>query len=529
LANPSREAIAEALRQTFPNAPDKAEELAVLITQALNNEIDATEAQARFSALSQALPGSLAGKTATGPAALVNFGAGSNIGDLTVGDIAGGNMNKLFVGPTTINITISGGPAKDNETPQRPRVFICHAEADRTLFQQIQQKLHAAGFEVLPDPALLKNNPNAQRARFLWLGLAHAAVVLVSQNALQSEAFVTETRLLTGRYLLRKLTSDRFHLRCILLDSLQVADLQQHNPALADLEGTFLEVNGPAGAADAVLDALQDLKNIKLPETVLENLARQISDELVNTNPVVLNNAAAALGLRILVNEPVESIRRKVSAGLWYTGFNEWELVIKPLIVDTGSKVNIRRLVETVFPSWVNPCSARCLLDVASGRANRRAIVVNGKNIEFVSKSFVRRAYYQSANPDLQWPILIINSWNDPNRDPLKIIHQQIADWLFGPGTGSEITQEDFEGTLASELESKPIFVVLDPMPDPHTLHEIVTAFSYPGLVFFLLSGSSPFPPDLPDALPLDPALTRLEESLASRKYLTLLNIGNQS
>jgi hypothetical protein len=55
-------------------------------------------------------------------------------------------------------------------------------------------------------------------------------------------------------------------------------------------------------------------------------------------------------------------------------------------------------LARWISPAWVNPSAARWIIEAAKVSAQRRVVLVNGDNADFVAATFIRQAY--SLKPD---------------------------------------------------------------------------------------------------------------------------------
>lgn len=136
--------LAQALRRALPGElAGESEGLARLIAAATAGQGAADEDGAAV----QALLTSLAGRSVTTGQSLVSFGEGSNLGDVAVGDVAGGSIIKV-----TINLSAGAaraGPPQhhsDEETRHRLKLLDIHRRRLRILEAQ------AASFGSLCPP-----------------------------------------------------------------------------------------------------------------------------------------------------------------------------------------------------------------------------------------------------------------------------------------------------------------------------------------------------------------------------------------
>src|SRR4051812_24231830 len=73
----------------------------------------------------------------------------------------------------------------------RPRIFVSHSNNDphsRAYIEAIEATLGAAGFEILVDRTRLEPGNKWRDEIYTWMGLCHAAIILVSDAAIRPES-----------------------------------------------------------------------------------------------------------------------------------------------------------------------------------------------------------------------------------------------------------------------------------------------------------------------------------------------------
>lgn len=137
-SNPSLSAIdiAQALRKGLPSElTTESNALAAALAELLSKSSSTTSIQ-QTQNMAQMLQ-TLAGHNLTTPQAVLSFGESNSLGDVTIGDIAGGNITKIHIniqsGSTTLNQLEHHS---DSETKHKLKLLAIHTRRVHILEQQ---------------------------------------------------------------------------------------------------------------------------------------------------------------------------------------------------------------------------------------------------------------------------------------------------------------------------------------------------------------------------------------------------------
>ncbi|RZL40587.1 MAG: TIR domain-containing protein [Rubrivivax sp.] len=272
------------------------------------------------------------------------------------------------------------------------RVFISHRNGrpDEVRFiRRLRDELAAAGFETLVDFERLNAGAALRQDVYTWLGICHAAVVLLSKEALgEDSAWVpTESSILAWRRTL----DPKFLLIPVLMPGVEVDDLRVHlrfrDLGLHDL--LCIPYVDEAGTIEKIKHAVQPLQPIA--RTPMEELAEQIEVKLDGVRDDFLEEVTRLCGAG-QHQLPAGMLRTRVAAlALLQAPLAETLAALEYLAPRLSGAQDIEHILELVAPSWVDLCAARWLAQCALAPAPRPAVVVNART-QFGAEMFVRRA-----------------------------------------------------------------------------------------------------------------------------------------
>lgn len=165
-----------------------------------------------------------------------------------------------------------------------PKVFISHSTHDdagtpNEYLTKIEQKLRAAKFDVFLDKSRIKGGDEWRKVLFKALDEAHAAVLLLSDDALNSKWVGIELAVLTFQYARN---------RAFKLIPVVLTDTIDTNSIVATLQTDdtfqFIKTTSADAAADEVLRALQDPAFIEAVASTMPRLRTRetyITEKLV--------------------------------------------------------------------------------------------------------------------------------------------------------------------------------------------------------------------------------------------------------
>ncbi|MCE4554661.1 toll/interleukin-1 receptor domain-containing protein [Roseateles cellulosilyticus] len=272
------------------------------------------------------------------------------------------------------------------------RVFISHrnGRADEIAFiRRLRDGLADDGFETLVDFERLASGAALRQDVYTWLGICHAAVVLLSPEALgEDSAWVpTESSILAWRRTL----DPKFLLIPVLMPGVELDDLRVHlrfrDLGLHDL--LCIPFENEASTLGKIRAALQPLQPIA--RTPMEELAEQIEVKLQGVRDDFLDEVTRLCGAA-QHELPAGMLRNRVAAlALLQAPLAETLAALEYLAPRLGGAHDIDHILDLVAPSWVDLCAARWLAQCALAPAPRPAVVVNAQT-QFGAEMFVRRA-----------------------------------------------------------------------------------------------------------------------------------------
>src|SRR5216684_5215288 len=160
---------------------------------------------------------------------------------------------------------------------EQPRIFISHSNSDPDSPAYVEAANHAltaAGFEVLVDRIRLQPGEEWRDEIYLWMGLCHGAVVLVSPAAIKIESIWVPRE--TSILLWRRTLDPRFIVIPVFLGGVTAADLQRG--AFADMQLTEIQAvpaTTPTELANLLVARFSGLIREKSP---LETLASRMAE-----------------------------------------------------------------------------------------------------------------------------------------------------------------------------------------------------------------------------------------------------------
>nr|WP_315232126.1 toll/interleukin-1 receptor domain-containing protein [uncultured Albidiferax sp.] len=288
------------------------------------------------------------------------------------------------------------------------RVFISHrnGQASEIAFiKLLKDELAGAGFEVLVDFDRLTAGVTLRQDVYTWLGICHAAIVLLSPEALGADsAWVpTESSILAWR---RTLDS-KFLLIPVLMPGVEVDDLRVHlrfrDLGLHDL--LCIPYENQDEAISQIRSALQPLR--PAPRTPMEELAEQIEVKLQGVRDDFLDEVTRLCAAQ--EHElPAGMLRTRVAAlALLQAPLAETLTALEYLSSRLPIANDINHILELLAPGWVDLCAARWIAYCALTPAPRPAVVVNART-QFGAEMFVRRACCRP--PRTMWHLVNVTS-----------------------------------------------------------------------------------------------------------------------
>lgn len=409
------------------------------------------------------------------------------------------------------------------------KVFISHRNGEpevMALIQRLTDEMRAAGLEVLVDFERLKPGAVLRQDIYTWLGVCHAAIVVLSPDALSENSVwvPTESSILAWRRTL----DPSFVLIPVLLPGVGIDDLRVHlryrdlglhdllcvqhaddetsvHEILKGIAGLVQEARSPLDdLADAVMVLLGDVSEDFLHETI----------RLCGTDPKRLPP-----GLPLL---------RQTALALLQAPLDETAAALEYLAPRMATEVNVDRILELVAPGWVDLSAARWIAYCAAQPAPRPAAVLNAR-LGLTAEMYVRRAC--SRPPKTMWHLVKVTAvhgeavFEDLAVEIQEALKSEFAPVLL-PDPMAGTPEQQLDRLLAAlQRRGRPVVMALR-LPDGHL--ELLPSLQerFPTLTFLFLSGDELPPDNCPVTLlrRVEPELEEGREAAAITDYQTALS-----
>lgn len=404
------------------------------------------------------------------------------------------------------------------------RVFISHRNGrpeEVAFIEQLRDELIALDFEVLVDFERLDPGASLREDIYVWLGMCHAAIVLLTPEALGADsAWVpTESSILAWR----KTLDPAFVLVPVLMPGVQVDHLRDHlrfrDLGLHDLLCvTHVDL---VTTRAAIVSALATVR--PAPRTPLEDLAEQIDGILDDVRDDFLDEALRLTGVEARRLPRGMARSRSVALAMLHAPLARTVTALEYLAPRLRSSTAVHRILEIVAPAWVDLNAARWIAYCAAMPSPRPAAVVNVRT-KFGAEMYVRRAC--SRPPMTMWRTVSITSVHGETVfDDLATEIDAALQAQFGPSLLADPFDTASEGRLVamlSDLSRRGVpVVVVARLPCGHA--DLVPSLQdrFPYLTFLFLSGDALPDDDCPVTLVryVDPPLEAGRESAARDDY----------
>lgn len=407
-----------------------------------------------------------------------------------------------------------------------PLIFVSHSSKDNDLTRDFCQALRAevAGesacdpvvdYEKLPDYDVLVDINELQAGRpwpkqlHEWMARCHAAVLLLTPNAVKSPWVLKEATILAWRLSLDK------NFRFFIVRSDDVTDLDLTERGFDPLMLGEVQKLSPGDVADIAAQVRAAMPAPTEP-TPFDNLCGALEDLAQDLKPNTLRRVAEKIRVEARPWRPdvdekqqyVQAIAAKLlNENLG--GYDGVDTLVDDLIATTPTET-VQRILDIVAPHWIDAEAAGRLPSVATSQP-RRAIAMNGTLVsDFTAKMYVRRAHPLSYKQR----VLPIAGGN-----PGDIV-EHVTHELYGhmrnekrlPISNSPLTDEQKADVINYFDKQRLVnFVVLStPHPSGPDLTRLMTLFSK--ITFILWTGEELFNPEPDVVVCLKPAVILDEE-----------------
>ncbi|TDH59801.1 toll/interleukin-1 receptor domain-containing protein [Dankookia rubra] len=282
----------------------------------------------------------------------------------------------------------------------RQRVFVSHVNGDPdtdAVLPSLCDALRAAGLDVLVDTERLRPGASWRQEIYGWLGLCHAAIVLVSRAALEDPAKIWVTREAT-LLVWRRALDPMLRIVPVLLGDVQPGELA--GGRLADL--LLNETQCARAGSDLGSLARAVANGLAAAPTPLEQLAEALAHRLGAVPVAVVEAAAGIVGIDLGPWRPEANPRHALMLGLLCAPFEDAACALEYIAdhADTTARGSLVEVAVVLGANWVEPEAARWL---AAQDPSGRAAVLNAST-QFAAECYVQRAC--GRPPPGRWPVV---------------------------------------------------------------------------------------------------------------------------
>lgn len=371
------------------------------------------------------------------------------------------------------------------------RVFISHRNGDAkviALINGISTRLAKEGFDVFVDFDRLSPGTQWCNDIYTWLGICHAAIVIISKDVLQEDSVWVprECSILAWR----KALDPSFVLIPVLLPEVSTEDLRAHlqfrDLKLHDYQ--VIDHIDPVDTCNAIIEGLGKLSSA--PKSPLEELAEQIEIQLQSVRAEFLDQAISFTQADVKkLPRNIDPIKLLAFALLQSTIAN-FVKALEYLAPRIPASIAVDRILDIIAPVWVDLSAARWIAFCSSSDP-KPAAVINASS-KFAAEMYVRRACCKP--PKTMWRIVCVTgAYGEFAFDDLveEIVEALLTE--FATSLISDPFESNLEIQLASVLhelnrQGRPVIVILRmPVGAADLIPRLQDRFPY--LTFLFLSG----------------------------------------
>ncbi len=367
------------------------------------------------------------------------------------------------------------------------RVFISHSAklpAEEAVLGRLRDELKAKGWVVLLDRDELKLGVGWRHTLNLWIGACDAAVVLLSESALESTFVAYESSILSYR----RRFDPSFELVPFLLAPVDRARVGASRFAPAQLEE--IQWVGERIDADAGIAAIVQRLDAAVPkETPIDAVAKLVASLLESTPPPIVEQELARLRADVDVWLPDEQKPKRLAYALLEAGLqrgHETFMVLASWLPEP-SMTSVRDLIEFVGASWLD---GSLFARIPDAMKSQHALAMSGTKSETARMCLVRAC---ARRPSKLWYFTSVDGVVGERtlEELLVLVRAALCDLL-------PCKEHELDGELRDLAAlPEPVFVSLPSRGlDARTLRGLRDRL--PGVTFFLLTGH---PPPLPAEL----------------------------
>jgi TIR domain len=236
----------------------------------------------------------------------------------------------------------------------KPRIFISHSASEdppsRALLNALAKKLRTDGYRVLLDKTGLELGDNWRSKINLWIGGCDAAIVLLSESALESAYVAYEASILA----FRKVSDPNFRPIPIFLDPVSYDRVQASLLAptrIHNIQAVIKEVPQDA-AIRQVLEKLDELQSTKTP---VEPKAQHLSNLLEPVPETEYTEDAEKLGIDLGAWVPGTQKRLALALKMMGVGLDGSTKILRRIRTSLSKpRPDLEELIILIGSSWVD-------------------------------------------------------------------------------------------------------------------------------------------------------------------------------
>jgi hypothetical protein len=374
------------------------------------------------------------------------------------------------------------------------RVFLSHSSLDRDITDAVAAGLRPPadgsgwGYEVLLDHTELKAGVQWPVYLHEWMARCHAAVVLLTKNAVESDWVLKEATILTWR------VSIDPNFRFFIVRFPDVDDALLAKRGYSPLFLSQIQQVASRVPADIVRVVRERVGQPAAKRTQFERVVGELSDLLTNVGANALEELASALNVVPPTYAPagerdayVDALARHLVCGVL------GDLTIAQLAdtLKSAGAATVSAVLRIVSCYWIDagaaavlpPLLAASLSDEAAGaQAAPRAVGINGALLpQYTAEMFVRRAHMPSL---LQNVIQVGGGWDG---QIVEHVTREICNAMRRHWEDDRLSDDTVIRKM--RLGDPTRYALLPGVPDPMSLESLIEAF--PRVVFLLCTGES--------------------------------------
>lgn len=376
--------------------------------------------------------------------------------------------------------------------PERRRIFVSHSNSDPdspAYIDALHQSLSAAGFEVLVDRRRLQPGASWRNDIYTWMGLCHAAVILVSKAAITPGSVWVPRE--TAILLWRRTLDPNFVVVPACIGGVVAEDLT--GGVFADMHLGEIQT-APAATCDQLADALlQRFAALTAPKTPLERLADRITETLAPLSDRAVEEALDALNADLGTCIPRGDLRRGLALTLLQTPLVQAVSALE-VIAECMDGARADQILSMIAPSWVDLRAARWVAHCGVQAENKPAVILNAET-PFCARMYVSRA--SCRPPKTRWP-MVDSTGVHGEQTTAEIVAEMelnlIQEFRLADDPLMPDARERLRHLLAERQSAgRPVFVTLKWTPAVGAALPGIQRM-LPGVTFLVLSGPN-FPP----------------------------------